>query len=158
MDVFAGTANRYGVFYPMQTFSRQRPIPFRTIPVFIEASSQADGLLLQKIAASLSDEVHFLSSEQRQQFHIAAVFACSFTNRMYAIAWQLLEQQGLDGRLLLPLIDETAAKVHDLPPLNAQTGPAVRHDVHIIHKHLSQLSQSPNLQDLYRLLTHLIHG
>jgi predicted short-subunit dehydrogenase-like oxidoreductase (DUF2520 family) len=158
MDIFGDTVNRYGVFYPMQTFSKARPVSFHSIPIFIEASSASDGLLLQSIAACLSREVHFLSSEQRQQFHLAAVFASSFTNRMYAIACHLLERKGLDGRLLLPLIDETAAKVHDLPAVKAQTGPAVRHDVAVMKKHLDMLDHETDLKELYRLISRNIHG
>lgn len=156
LGVFAGVVKRYGVLYPMQTFSRQRRVSFRNIPVFIEASSKEDGLLLGEIAGRLSEEVHFLSSEQRQQLHLAAVFASSFTNRMYAIAWRLLEAQGLEGRLLLPLIDETAAKVHDLAPAKAQTGPAVRHDAGVMKRHLERLGGEKELQELYRVVSRMI--
>jgi predicted short-subunit dehydrogenase-like oxidoreductase (DUF2520 family) len=155
MNVFAGTTGRFGVFYPMQTFSKGRPVVFASIPIFIEAQAEEDEQALREIAGRLSTAVHVLPSAQRQRLHLAAVFACSFTNRMYAVAFRLLEEQGLDGRLLLPLIDETAAKVHSLPPSQAQTGPAVRHDTAVMEGHLSMLEDTL-LQSLYRLVSNSI--
>lgn len=157
MEMFNGYTTRYGVLYPMQTFSKQRAVDFSVIPLFIEWKREEDKILLEGLAHRLSDRVRFLSSEARRSLHLAAVFACNFTNHMYALAGQLLEKENIPADVLLPLIDETAAKIHDLPAIQAQTGPAVRYDENVIRKHLDLLSGDSNLQAIYQLLSQSIH-
>ena len=96
-------------------------------------------------------------SEQRRNIHLAAVFTCNFANHMYALGERLLQKNGLPFDILLPLIDETARKVHGLSPRSAQTGPAVRCDTGVIEKHLDMLADEPEMQRLYRLLSDDIH-
>ena len=152
MDVWAGKVNRYGVFYPMQTFSKQRTVDFRQIPVFVESNSAEDTRTLKDIASVLSENVYEADSEQRKSLHLAAVFTC-----MYALAAGLLKKYGLPFEVMLPLIDETARKVHELEPRLAQTGPAVRYDENVIGEHLQMLSDEPDMQELYRLISESIH-
>ncbi len=128
ISVFEGFTARYGVVYPLQTFSKSREVDFKKIPFFLEANSSEDEKVLGEVARALSCDVRFLSSEKRKNLHLAAVFACNFTNHMYALAEKILEEQQIPGEVLLPLIDETAAKVHVMSPARAQTGPAIRYD------------------------------
>ena len=116
MSVWQGYANHYGVFYPMQTFSKKREVDFKEIPFFIESSEPKYVELLKEIAATMSQRVYEADSEQRKSLHLAAVFTCNFTNHMYALAADLLEKYQLPFEVMLPLIDETARKVHELPP------------------------------------------
>ncbi len=157
MNIWAGQAERYGVFYPMQTFSKQREVDFREIPVFIESNSEADTQLLKDIASTLSEKVYEATSEQRKSLHLAAVFTCNFTNHMYVLAAELLKKYQLPFDAMLPLIDETARKVHELQPLAAQTGPAVRYDENVINEHLRMLADEPEAQELYRRISESIH-
>lgn len=157
MNVWAGRVERYGVFYPMQTFSRQRMADFRQIPVFVESNSAEDARFLKDIASALSGKVYEATSEQRKSLHLAAVFACNFTNHMYTLAAGLLEKYGLPFEVMLPLIDETARKVHELEPHLAQTGPAVRYDENVIGEHLQMLAGEPQMQELYKLISESIH-
>ena len=157
MSVWEGHAERYGVFYPMQTFSKQREVDFREVPFFIEAKRPEDVELLKAVAGTLSEKVYEADSEQRRSLHLAAVFTCNFTNHMYALAAELLEKYHLPFDVMLPLIDETARKVHELPPCDAQTGPAVRYDENVINKHLSMLEDTPALQEIYKLMSKSIH-
>lgn len=157
MSVWEGHTQRYGVFYPMQTFSKQREVKFDEIPFFIEAKTAEDVALLKAIAATLSDHVYEASSEQRKSLHLAAVFICNFTNHMYALAADLLEKYQLPFNVMLPLIDETARKVHELAPRDAQTGPAVRYDKNVIENHLAMLADLPALQEIYKLMSKSIH-
>lgn len=157
MSVWEGHTQRYGVFYPMQTFSKQREVKFDEIPFFIEAKMAEDVDLLKAIAATLSDHVYEASSEQRKSLHLAAVFICNFTNHMYALAADLLEKYQLPFNVMLPLIDETARKVHELAPRDAQTGPAVRYDKNVIENHLAMLADLPALQEIYKLMSKSIH-
>jgi predicted short-subunit dehydrogenase-like oxidoreductase (DUF2520 family) len=156
MDVFEGHATRYGVLYPLQTFSKSRPVEFSRIPCFIEAGSPAEEAGLREIAGRLSDCVQTLDSEKRKYLHLAAVFACNFSNHMYALAGRIVSAQGLSAEVLLPLIDETAAKVHVMPPEKAQTGPAVRNDRNVLDRHLSLLTD-PSVQELYQLISKNIY-
>lgn len=156
MDIFCGFTSRYGVFYPLQTFSKNRETDFHIVPVFIETNSPEDDTLLTGIAEKLTQKVILLSSEKRKYLHLAAVWACNFSNHMYLMASKLLQEQGLSQDLLLPLIDETATKVHSLSAREAQTGPAIRYDENIIKKHIELLSD-PDMKELYRLISRNIH-
>lgn len=156
MGVFEGYNDRYGVLYPLQTFSKNRDIDFSIVPVFIETNSAGDEAYLLSFAGKLTRQVIYLSSEKRKHLHLAAVWACNFTNHMYLMASKILKEQSLSEAFLLPLIDETAAKVHQLSAREAQTGPAIRYDENIIEKHIELLSD-PNMKELYRLISRNIH-
>lgn len=157
MGIWEGYAERYGAFYPMQTFSKQREVDFQEIPFFVEAKRPEDVELLKAIADTLSEKVYEATSEQRKKLHLAAVFSCNFTNHLYALAAELLEKSNLPFEVMLPLIDETARKVHELAPRDAQTGPAVRYDENVINDHLSMLEDVPALQEIYKLMSKSIH-
>jgi len=157
MSLFEGKASRFGVFYPMQSFSKERRVDFHDIPVFIEANNEQNLQALRTLAESISHEVFHLSSEDRKYLHLAAVFACNFANHCYALAAQILEEHSLPFKVMLPLIDETARKVHQLHPREAQTGPAVRYDANILEKHTQLLAAHADMQDIYQLLSKSIH-
>ena len=156
MSVFEGYANRFGVLYPLQTFSREREIGFKTIPFFVEANSEKDKNVLQEIASALSEDVRYLSSEKRKYLHLAAVFACNFTNHIYTLAGKIVAEQEIPMNVLYPLIDETAAKIHEMPPRDAQTGPAIRYDENVINKHLAMLNDQ-DMKTIYQLMSQSIH-
>lgn len=153
ISLLDGYTSRFGVFYPMQTFSKERLVDFAEVPVFIEGEYPQ----IRQLAESVSHCVYELSSEHRKFLHLAAVFACNFANHCYALSAELLEKHGIPFDVMLPLIDETARKVHELHPLDAQTGPAVRYDKNVIHMHSALLSDSPALQEIYNLLSLNIH-
>jgi len=155
MAVFRGYTPFYGVLYPLQTFSKKREIDFSEVPLLIESNHIDIHYRLNRIACCLSDRVTDMSSEKRQYLHLAAVFACNFTNHMYTLASQILKNQGIDWRLLLPLIAETVYKLYDMPPVLAQTGPAVRGDQTIIKQHLSLL-ENEQVRQLYALISETI--
>ncbi|MDF9831219.1 Rossmann-like and DUF2520 domain-containing protein [Parabacteroides sp. PF5-6] len=156
MDIFSSYTSRYGVFYPLQTFSKGRVVSFDKIPVFLETAKEEDQAVLLTVANALTDTVLFLSSEKRKQIHLAAVFACNFANHMYVIAEKILEEQEIPYKMLLPLIEETASKLQDLSPLLAQTGPAVRYDENVIEMQ-SDLLTNERYRELYRLISQSIH-
>ena len=157
MSIWQGKVERYGVLYPLQTFTKQREVDFSEIHLFVEASSDAEAAWLRDFASVLSQHVHTADSEQRRRLHLAAVFACNFSNHMYALANELVKHSGLPFEVLLPLIDETARKVHALPPQEAQTGPAVRFDQNVIGAHLQMLQHEPEMQSIYELISKSIH-
>lgn len=152
-------SRRRGVFYPMQTFSKQREVDFHGIPCFVEVSQEDDCQMLMQLTASVSDKVYELSSDNRKYLHLAAVFCCNFANRCFAIGEELLKEYGgVPFSVMLPLIDETARKVHSLSPREAQTGPAVRWDTNVIDKQMALLSSAPELKDIYERLSKSIHN
>ena len=153
MSLFEGYTSRYGVFYPMQTFSKERIVDFAEVPVFVEGECPQ----IRQLAESMSHRVYALSTEHRKYLHLAAVFACNFANHCYALSAELLEKHGLPFDVMLPLIDETARKVHELHPLDAQTGPAVRYDENVIRMQSALLSDTPALQEIYDQLSLSIH-
>ncbi|WP_321321186.1 DUF2520 domain-containing protein [Labilibaculum sp.] len=156
-DIFDNYAEDYGVFYPLQTFSKERKVDFSNVPICIESNSlklQAD---LIELAGQISNSAHLVNSEQRKQLHLAAVFTCNFTNHMYSIGQKLLAEKDVDYELLKPLILETAQKALQLDPVSAQTGPAVRFDEEIMNSHEKALKHSPVFQKLYRFVSESIY-
>lgn len=156
LDIFKGYNGRYGVLYPFQTFSKDRELDFRKIPIFIEANNKNDLDLLRTICLEISDKVYTLSSEKRQYLHLTGVFACNFVNHMYAVSQHILEEENISFEALLPLIDETASKIHSLSPQEAQTGPAIRYDENVINKHI-ELIKDVDLKEIYTLISKNIH-
>ncbi len=157
MEMFKGMARHYGVFYPMQSFSKERPVDFAEIPTFIEASDERAMEVIRQLAESVTERVYELSSDDRQYLHLAAVFACNFANHCYAMAAEILEEHGMSFDVMLPLIDETARKVHQLHPLQSQTGPAVRYDENVIRHQAQLLRNHPFMKDLYERMSLHIH-
>ncbi len=157
MEVFQGMALHYGVLYPMQTFSKTREVNFSEIPCFIEYNDDYAQQVVNELARSLSQHVYSISSDDRRYLHLAAVFACNFVNHCYSISHDLLEKHGIPFNVMLPLIDETAAKVHQLSPAEAQTGPAVRYDENVICAQASLLWDNPLLKDIYERMSQNIH-
>jgi len=153
VDIWKGHAHHYGVVYPLQTFSKQREVDFSGIPVFIEAGSPEDLEKIRELSSFISGKIYEVNSDQRRALHLSAVFACNFTNYLYSIAYDLLKEKDIPFDVLLPLIDETAGKIHHLTPRDAQTGPAVRYDMNVIGKHLELLSGHPDLKRIYELLS-----
>lgn len=157
MSDFDGIATKYGVFYPLQTFSKEKDVDFTKIPICIEAINTDVQQTLLDLAHLLGSKTYLISSEQRKKLHLAAVFACNFTNYMYDISSQILEDMGVSFEILQPLILETAEKVQSIVPYKAQTGPAVRFDDKIISKHLKMLKNRRDLKKIYTLLSKDIH-
>ena len=157
MDVWreAG-ATSYGILYPLQTFSKEREVDMREVSLFVEASDEASLMAVEALAHGLSGKVYRADSRRRALLHVAAVFACNFTNAMYDVAHQLLATDDIPFDVLLPLIDETAAKVHALTPREAQTGPAVRGDEAVMQSHIHRLAGMPDLQTLYARISKMI--
>ncbi len=156
LDIFKGRAVNYGVFYPLQTFSKKRLADFSSVPLCIEANNNDNLAFLYSLAGSVTKKVYHTDSRQREVLHLAAVFANNFSNHMYHIAELLISNKGLPFDILHPLIKETSDKASVMSPGDAQTGPAVRNDRRIIEKHLNLLSSYSDEKELYKLITESI--
>lgn len=154
VDVFTKNGfSNFGIFYPLQTFSKNKIVDFTKVPFCLEANTKTNLKSIETVAKYLSDKIYPINSEQRQLLHLAAVFACNFSNNMYQIAFEICNQHQIDFDILKPLIKETASKIEKYNPLEVQTGPAIRKDLKTIQKHLSLLDNQKNYQAIYRLIT-----
>jgi Uncharacterized conserved protein len=156
LALFEESKERGGVLYPLQTFSKEKAVDFKDIPLFIEATNADDLGILRELSTRLSHKVYEACSAQRQQLHLAAVFACNFTNHLYSIAESVLQEADIPFEVLRPLIQETIDKTATLSPREGQTGPAVRKDFNVMEKHLDKLTDHPQWQEIYRLLSESI--
>ncbi len=155
ITVFGEDKPHAGIFYPFQTFSKARLIEdFSTVPVFFEARGIDDISAVYSLALTITSHVYEATQHDRERLHVAGVFTNNFTNLMYTMAAELLQNTHIPFKALLPLIDETAAKVHTLSPRDAQTGPARRGDENVMNHHLSLLTEEQ--QAIYRLLSDAI--
>jgi predicted short-subunit dehydrogenase-like oxidoreductase (DUF2520 family) len=147
--------NRRGVFYPLQTFSKNKDVDFSTLPLCLESEFADDYAILEQLAKALSQSVYKIDSAQRQALHVAAVFSSNFVNHMYALGSEICTDNNIPFDILKPLIREVADKINYLSPAEAQTGPAVRNDQTTIQRHLDFL-EDVQLNEIYTLLTHSI--
>jgi predicted short-subunit dehydrogenase-like oxidoreductase (DUF2520 family) len=147
--------NRKGVFYPLQTFTKNKAVDFKIIPICLESENATDYQLLDKVAKSISEKVFAINSEQRKALHVAAVFVNNFTNHLYQIGQEICEENQVPFEILKPLIAETANKIMVLSPEEAQTGPAKRNDSITIEAHETFLSNENHLK-IYKILTQSI--
>ena len=149
-------ATRFGVLYPLQTFSKNNPVDWQSVPIFIEGSSVNVKNRIENLALVFSNNVRELDSTGRGLLHVAAVFASNFTNYMYSVSQSILSQAGVPFSVLGPLIEETARKITVLDPLEAQTGPAARGDKRVLERHMELLSPYPDWAGIYSILSNNI--
>lgn len=147
--------NRKGVFYPLQTFSKNKEIDFSIVPLCLEAENTFDFRVLETVAKSISNAVFAINSNQRKALHVAAVFVNNFTNHLYHIGKEICGEHQVPFEILRPLIQETAEKINTLDPVDAQTGPAKRNDNNTIAAHLDYLTNE-NQKNIYKLITQSI--
>ena len=141
-----------GVFYPLQTFSKEVFLDVKEVPFCISAEDKVFETTLLEVANSISNKVFQINERQRKVLHLAAVFACNFSNQMYVIAEDVLKKSDLDFEMLKPLIAETANKIKEQNPQKAQTGPAKRKDLQTI-KNQIDLLEDEDLKYIYKLIT-----
>lgn len=151
VDINALKNKRKGVFYPLQSFTKNAEIDFNEVPFCLETENNEDYTLLENLAKTLGSKIYQISSEQRKKLHVAAVFVNNFTNHMYKIGNDICSNNKIPFEILHPLIEETARKIKTLSPVHAQTGPAKRNDTQTIKNHLEDLNLEQ--QKIYQLLT-----
>ncbi|GJM28064.1 MAG: hypothetical protein DHS20C17_06990 [Cyclobacteriaceae bacterium] len=142
-----------GIFYPLQTFSKGISVNFREVPICIEAKHRPTEKILHRLGESISNEVYTINSEDRKILHVSAVFACNFSNHMFTIAQDILEEHEIDFSLLHPLIAETVNKALSVGPVEAQTGPAMRDDDKVVREHSRLLKYDSAYRKIYKLLS-----
>lgn len=155
-EILHRVSPHHGVFYPLQSL-RKEMISLPDIPIFFDGSDEHTKKRLEQLAQSISiDQVRLAGDDDRLKLHVAAVMVSNFTNHLYMLAEEYCRKEGLDFRQLIPLIEETALRLREVPPSSVQTGPAVRHDSETIRKHLELLKDHPRLKSIYVLMTESI--
>ena len=153
IDLLKNSSENYGVFYPIQTFTKNVPINFKKVPIVIEANNQKAFGMLQEFAQSISNHVVEMSESERQKLNVAGVFVNNFTNHLYTLTYEYLKKEQIDFNILKPLIHNTVDKLDLGNPIEMQTGPAVRGDIETIESQLNLLKEYPILEKLYDQLT-----
>ncbi|HEV7781252.1 MAG TPA: DUF2520 domain-containing protein [Chitinophagaceae bacterium] len=155
-EVLKKVTDHYGVFYPLQSLRKDmNTLP--DIPLFFDGSDDKAKRTLEQLARSIAGEkVMEAGDDARAKLHVAAVVVSNFVNHLYSLAEDYCRKESIDFRQLLPLIEETALRLKDTSPKEAQTGPANRHDSETIQKHLELLKDHPQLKNIYILLTESI--
>jgi predicted short-subunit dehydrogenase-like oxidoreductase (DUF2520 family) len=164
ISVFKQDKPHAGILYFFQSFSREVLIDnWSGIPCFIEGRNIDDMAAIYSLAQNLTSRIYEAGQHDRERLHIAGVFANNYTNLMYRIAADVLKDTQIPFEAILPLIDNTAAKVHTMRPADAQTGPAKRGDKDVISRHLETLKTisssefcPSSLQLLYQKMAELI--
>ncbi len=154
-SVLESCARHYGVMYPFQTISKTADFEQLKVPLCIEGKDEESLRLIRHLACQLSPQVNEMDGGQRAVLHVAAVFACNFSNALYDMAYQLLTSAGIDWQVMLPLLQQTIDKTASMTPKKAQTGPAVRNDKSIMEKHLQRLP-SEEMRQVYKMLSDYI--
>ncbi|MDP1622448.1 MAG: DUF2520 domain-containing protein [Bacteroidales bacterium] len=153
MDVLGPISSQTGVFYPVQTFSQNRRVDFRKIPVCIEGNSKVAEEQLILLAKKLTPHVYCLDGEKRRLLHLGAVFTSNFANHLFAVTEELLRSHDIPFLLLEPLIMQTARNVRYEHLDRFQTGPAARGDREVIEEHRKLLADHPDYLAIYNLIT-----
>lgn len=156
LDTLLAYTEHVAVMYPLQTFTKGKPIAWKQVPMFLEWGSDLAKERVYHLAQSLSPRLAHLESERRLGLHLAAVMANNFANHMFHLAAQILAAEDLPFAHLHPLIAETALKAVSIGPVAAQTGPAIRENYTIMDRHLGYLQNNPELQHLYNVLSNNI--
>ncbi|MFL2590838.1 MAG: Rossmann-like and DUF2520 domain-containing protein [Flavobacteriaceae bacterium] len=142
----------FGVFYPLQTFTKEKITDFNKIPICIEANNEINFKILKKLTKISGSKCYQLDSKQRIALHVSAVFACNFTNYLFSIAYDICTSNKIPFDTLFPLIRETLEKIEKNNPSEIQTGPALRKDIITIKKHLNFIN-SKSSRKIYSILT-----
>lgn len=156
MAMLKGKTSHFGVLYPFQTFSKAKSVDFDEIPILIEGNSSETEEKILKLATLLGPKIHRINSEQRLKVHLAAVFASNFTNYMFYVAENILQDSGIMLSDFKHLMEETVEKAIEISPKEAQTGPAIRGDEEVLQKHQALLANAEDLKELYQLISNQI--
>lgn len=151
-EVLQKISTRYGVLYPLQSLRAETGY-FPEIPFLVDGNDDETSRDIYSFAASLSDKVSMATDEQRLKLHLAAVASSNFINHLLTLTEAYCKKAGVDFKLLYPLLSETVNRIQDLSPSAVQTGPAIRNDQETIRKHLAMLSENPELQKIYNIMT-----
>jgi len=140
----------HGVFYALQSYSKDYPSNLKTDPFIIYGSSDYAQDRLLSMARKLSRKVITGDDEQRLKYHLTAVFVNNFVNHIHCKAKMFMDQEKLDPSILDPIIEKTYVQLKKEDSCQIQTGPARRGDRKTMKKHLNLLQFDKELADIYK--------
>jgi len=140
-----------GVFYPLQSFTKNRDLNLSNVPFLIESNNELFGNKIFDLALKLSNNVLYANSEERIKLHLGAVFVNNFTNHLLYLSKEYVDSKQLNWDILKPLLQETIDKLNSVEPFDAQTGPARRNDTKIIQNQLKELEGRS--KEIYELIS-----
>ena len=156
-DVLASCSTNYGVLYPLQSL-RKEAIVLPEIPFLVEGNTNETATYIFDLAKTISPNVQISDSQHRLMTHIAAVMVGNFSNYLYVMAKDFCDLESIDFSMLLPLMKQTVDRLRQFSPMEMQTGPAVRNDLHTIERHLQLLEPYPEQKSFYRFFTDSIRN
>ena len=153
MDILQNSSSNYGIFYPIQSFTKDIPLNFKKVPIIIEANNAEALEMLKSFAESISERVIEMDLEKRQKLNIAGVFVNNFTNHLYHLMDEYLDKESIDFSILHPIIQNTVDKIKIKSPRACQTGPAIRKDQETIENQKKILEKEIDLLKIYNEFT-----
>ena len=154
INILKNNFTNYGVMYPLQSFKKNVELNFTNIPFLIEANTKEFENNLIELCSCFSKNTIQVNSLERKKIHLAAVFACNFSNHMLVIAKEIMEDDKINYELLIPLIQKTFTNLEEDPKMK-QTGPAVRKDINILENQIN-LIQNNEHKKIYKLISNSI--
>lgn len=161
IKVFPSRFAHAGVFWPLQTFTKDRILSNELFPICLESRSSRAKSHLNRLAKSMGCPSFTLRGKDRELLHLGAVLVNNLPNHLFTLTESLLNKHKIPFELLHPLIAETAVKIKSGSPRSMQTGPARRGDSSTIDRHLQLLKSDRRLHKIYKLLSESIeetHG
>ena len=138
----------HGVLYPLQSLVRQ-DVGEMEIPFLVDGADKETTEKLDAFARTLGSVVSRANDEERKRYHFNAVLVNNFVNMLYQYAYNDCTANGLDFNMLHPIIMETANRALKDDPAVWQTGPAFRHDINTIKRHMKMIDDR-RLRRIYR--------
>jgi predicted short-subunit dehydrogenase-like oxidoreductase (DUF2520 family) len=151
INILKNNFTNYGVIYPLQSFKKKVELNLNDVPFLIEANTKDFENNLIELCSCFSEHTFHINSQKRKKIHMAAVFACNFSNHMQVIAKEIMDNEKINYQLLIPLIKKTFSKFEEEPKIK-QTGPAIRKDINVIENHLN-LIQKDEHREIYKLIS-----
>jgi predicted short-subunit dehydrogenase-like oxidoreductase (DUF2520 family) len=152
-DVLQGVSSNYGVIYPLQSLNKETKYGHLKIPLLIDGNNEHSLQVIRSLSESISPLVSVMEDDSRLRLHVAAVVTNNFTNHLYSLVYNFCKKEGIDFKMLQPLIEQTALRLEKHPPAAMQTGPAIRKDIITLDKHLRVLNTHPQLRSIYLKMT-----
>lgn len=154
-DILKSKFSNWGIFYPLQTFTKGRELDFNKIPILIYSNKNQNLNILEEVAASIGSISYVIDDTARTHIHLAGVIINNFGNHLLVLARRYVKKHQLPPQIFQALIQETTAKALEVGSENSQTGPAKRGDLKTIEKHLDIIrsSNDATLLSLYEIFS-----
>ena len=144
---------RRAVIYPLQSIqSIPNQQDFRLL-----IESDTDFKRVQSFTKQCGMKTNKVGSEQRLQYHLAAVLVNNFMNALIGLSEQLIQTFDLDAEPLQNMLKQTVETALKNGAFNSQTGPAKRGDFGTIKQHERLLKHNPLALAVYKSLSNYIY-